>query len=198
MVLHIHSLQVLRWSIRAFCKLSPRLPPPAHPLTLSASPYHPHLSSLFPYSPISRKFGVYTERSEPSSKYWSFRLAVEHGFIDTTYPGDACLHPPGTDWAEGDTKGSSELAAVSNAQDQQGQQEDAPVSAESTRERASVEAGEPAELQEVRTVNPPDEGGGGLLEGRGGRGSSNEMTINFLVCMLLHEATVENTRSFSF
>lgn len=40
------------------------------------------------------------EENEPASKYWSFSLAVEHGFIDTKYPHDACIHPPATDWAK--------------------------------------------------------------------------------------------------
>lgn len=41
---------------------------------------------------------VVAERTEPASKYWSFRLALQHGFIDTTYPDDACMHPPASDW----------------------------------------------------------------------------------------------------
>lgn len=41
-----------------------------------------------------------TEKNEPASKYWSFSLAVDHGFIDTEYPHDACIHPPATDWAK--------------------------------------------------------------------------------------------------
>lgn len=49
-----------------------------------------------------------TEKNEPASKYWSFSMAVEHGFIDTDFPDDACIHPPATDWAEPlDTDGSS-------------------------------------------------------------------------------------------
>lgn len=54
-----------------------------------------------------------TEKNEPASKYWSFSLAVEHGFIDTNYPHDACIHPPATDWAnplQGD--GDANLAAA--------------------------------------------------------------------------------------
>lgn len=56
---------------------------------------------------------THTEKHEPASKYWSFHLAVEHGFIDTNYPTDACLHPPATDWAEGDFKQpSADLAVI--------------------------------------------------------------------------------------
>ncbi len=59
-----------------------------------------------------------TEKNEAASKYWSFSLAVEHGFIDTEYPHDACIHPPTTDWAEPlitDSDNSADLAAVAEA-----------------------------------------------------------------------------------
>ncbi|CAB1102552.1 GH5 [Ectocarpus sp. CCAP 1310/34] len=46
------------------------------------------------------KLEDHLEKNEPASKYWSFSMAVEHGFIDTDFPEDACIHPPATDWAE--------------------------------------------------------------------------------------------------
>ena len=58
------------------------------------------------------------EENEPASKYWSFSLAVEHGFIDTDYPHDACIHPPATDWDKPlvtDSDDEGELAAVGGA-----------------------------------------------------------------------------------
>lgn len=59
------------------------------------------------------KLEDHAEKHEPAAKYWSFHLAVEHGFIDTKYPTDACLHPPATDWAKGDlNESSTDLAAT--------------------------------------------------------------------------------------
>eukprot|EP00158_Paraphelidium_tribonemae_P000480 Partr_v1_DN22528_c0_g1_i2_m28228 putative Glucan 1,3-beta-glucosidase len=38
-------------------------------------------------------------KSDPSAAFWSFKLAVHKGYIDTRYPSDACMHPPAEDWA---------------------------------------------------------------------------------------------------
>lgn len=44
------------------------------------------------------------EASEPSSYFWSFRLAASKGFIDKSFYGrrDACLYAPVSDWEVGD------------------------------------------------------------------------------------------------
>lgn len=112
--------------------------PPPLSLVSFTRPACPPLGPLlfFPVSCVSsppktkHKYAVLCfgppEKNEAASKYWSFSLAVEHGFIDTDYPHDACIHPPTTDWAEplvtdGDSggddggDGSAELAAVVEA-----------------------------------------------------------------------------------
>lgn len=44
------------------------------------------------------------EATEPSSYFWSFRLAAKKGFIDKSFYGrrDACLYAPIADWETGD------------------------------------------------------------------------------------------------
>lgn len=99
----------------------PPPPPLSPPLCLSLMPFHP-LLCLSTQPPQIDLHQIKKEENEPASKYWSFSLAVEHGFIDTEYPHDACIHPPATDWdkplvTDGDAADSSdgdeaELAAV--------------------------------------------------------------------------------------
>ena len=35
---------------------------------------------------------------DSNAYFWSFKLAVEKGYIDTKYPKSACMHPPAEDW----------------------------------------------------------------------------------------------------
>ncbi|CAM9592783.1 unnamed protein product, partial [Scytosiphon promiscuus] len=55
------------------------------------------------------------EETEPAAKYWSFSLAVENGFIDTSYSPDACMHPPAANYMDPDDHsggGDADLAAT--------------------------------------------------------------------------------------
>ncbi|CAN0509018.1 unnamed protein product, partial [Laminaria digitata] len=58
-----------------------------------------------------------SEKHEQASKYWSFRLAVDHGFIDTKFPSDACIHPPDVDWMEPITASASTSTSSSDEED---------------------------------------------------------------------------------
>lgn len=50
------------------------------------------------------KLDTTVEATEPSSYFWSFRLAAKKGFIDKSFYGrrDACLYAPVSDWELGD------------------------------------------------------------------------------------------------
>lgn len=49
------------------------------------------------------------EDSQPSAYFWSYRLAVEKGYVDKSFFGnrDACLYAPIADFHEGDSKQTS-------------------------------------------------------------------------------------------
>ncbi|CAM9161413.1 unnamed protein product, partial [Ascophyllum nodosum] len=40
------------------------------------------------------------EKNEGAAKYWSFRLALDYGFIDTDFPDNFCIHPPTANWMD--------------------------------------------------------------------------------------------------
>jgi hypothetical protein len=60
------------------------------------------------------------EATEPSSYFWSFRLAAKKGFIDKSFYGrhDACLHAPIADWELGDEGNQHEQLLMGASQHQ--------------------------------------------------------------------------------
>lgn len=47
------------------------------------------------------KLDSHAETTAESAALWSFRLAVQEGYIDTTYPKNVCMHNPVADWQGG-------------------------------------------------------------------------------------------------
>ena len=71
-------------------------------LHLAPLPYtrNPTLSSRpFPSPRPACRFHS-LEKNEGAAKYWSFRLALDYGFIDTDFPDNFCIHPPTANWMD--------------------------------------------------------------------------------------------------